>query len=69
MANTLKANYDALKGYEVDGNGNNIFPLLVRAQLIAKLDAESNLLVSLQNKHLFMITVVKLLDIQIQTSR
>lgn len=42
MANTLKANYDALKGYEVDGNGNNIFYYLLEPELIAKLDAESN---------------------------
>lgn len=42
MANTLKSNYDSLKGYEVDGNGNNIFFYLLEPELIAKLDAESN---------------------------
>ena len=42
IANSLKANYDNLKAHEVDGQGNNIFFPLVRAQLIAKLEEESN---------------------------
>lgn len=49
MANTLKSNYDSLKGYEVDGNGNNIFFYLLEPELIAKLDAESNPISDIDN--------------------
>ena len=42
IANSLKANYDNLKAYEVDGQGNNIFFYLLEPELIAKLEAESN---------------------------
>ena len=38
IANNLKANYDALKAYEVDGQGNNIFHYLLEPELIAKLE-------------------------------
>lgn len=42
IANNLKANYDSLKAYEVDGQGNNIFHYLLEPELIAKLEADSN---------------------------
>ena len=42
IANNLKANYDNLKAYEVDGQGNNIFFYLLEPELIAKLEADSN---------------------------
>jgi len=42
IANNLKANYDALKSYEVDGQGNNIFHYLLEPELIAKLDDADN---------------------------
>ena len=42
IANSLKANYDNLKAYEVDGQGNNIFFYLLEPELIAKLEEESN---------------------------
>ena len=42
IANSLKANYDNLKAYEVDGQGNNIFFYLLEPELIAKLEADSN---------------------------
>ena len=42
MAGALKSNYDSLKNYEVDGNGNNIFFYLLEPELIAKLEDENN---------------------------
>lgn len=42
IANNLKSNYDALKNYEVDGAGNNIFHYLLEPELIAKLDEQNN---------------------------
>lgn len=42
IANNLKSNYDALKSYEVDGAGNNIFHYLLEPELIAKLDEQNN---------------------------
>ena len=35
----LKGSYDQLKGYEVDGNGNNIFHYILEPEMIAKLEA------------------------------
>ena len=51
MAGALKSNYDSLKNYEVDGNGNNIFFYLLEPELIAKLEDENNPLsgISTQN--------------------
>ena len=42
-----------IKAYEVDGQGNNIFPL-VRTQLIAKLEEESNPVSQLSNSTLYI---------------
>lgn len=38
LGHGLKSSYDSLKGYEVDGQGNNIFYYLLEPELIAKLD-------------------------------
>jgi len=38
IAAALKASYDQLKAYEVDGQGNNIFHYILEPELIAKLD-------------------------------
>lgn len=35
----LKGSYDQLKGYEVDGQGNNIFHYILEPEMIAKLEA------------------------------
>ena len=65
IANNLKANYDNLKAYEVDGQGNNIFHYLLEPELIAKLEADSNPVSDIEAQTLYLITVEELLDLQI----
>ena len=42
-ASALQYNYNALKGYSVDENGNNIFYYMLEPELIAKLDAQDTI--------------------------
>ena len=50
IASGLKAAYDQLKDYEVDGAGNNIFHYLLEPELIAKLNQDSDPISNVDNR-------------------
>ena len=50
LGHSLKGSYDQLKGYEVDGQGNNIFHYLLEPELIAKLENDDPAVSSVANR-------------------
>ena len=71
LGSGLKGSYDQLKGYEVDGKGNNIFHYLLEPEMIAKLEAVINPVAEVANRvptYDYCGKVIGYTDVPIQTT-
>lgn len=50
LGNGLKGSYDALKSYEVDGQGNNIFHYILEPEMISRLGQENDPISGVENR-------------------